>query len=61
MLGTNPLAIAFPCATEPPVVIDFATSATAYGKIEIALRKGEAIPSAWAVDKNGRPEPDPSR
>src|SRR5690349_17282293 len=39
MLGTNPLAIAFPGYKEPPIVIDMATSAVAYGKIEIALRK----------------------
>lgn len=60
MLGTNPLAIAFPCHAEPPVVIDLATSATAYGKIEIAKRKNAEIPAGWAIDKDGhmanRPE-----
>jgi len=54
MLGTNPLAIAFPCATEPAVVIDFATSAAAFGKIEIALRKESTIPMGWAIDGDGR-------
>ena len=44
MLGTNPIAIAFPGQEEPPIVIDMATSATAYGKIEIALRKRQPIP-----------------
>ena len=44
MLGTNPIAIAFPGDKEPPIVIDMATSAVAYGKIEIALRKKEQIP-----------------
>ena len=39
MLGTNPIAIAFPGFKEPPIVIDMATSAVAYGKIEIALQK----------------------
>src|SRR5215469_5046248 len=39
MLGTNPIAIAFPARDEPPIVIDMATSAAAYGKIEIAVRK----------------------
>jgi LDH2 family malate/lactate/ureidoglycolate dehydrogenase len=55
MLGTNPLAVAFPGKEEPPVVIDLATSATAYGKIEIALRAGKPIPEGWAVDRDGRP------
>jgi len=41
MLGTNPLAIAFPGLEEPPIVIDMATSAAAYGKIEIARRAGK--------------------
>jgi L-2-hydroxycarboxylate dehydrogenase (NAD+) len=61
MLGTNPIAIAFPCLTEPPVVIDFASSATAYGKIEIALRKGEEIPTGWAIDRDGRPATHPQQ
>src|SRR5262245_978038 len=54
MLGTNPIAIAFPGLTEPPIVIDMATSATAYGKIEIAQRAGKEIPTGWAVDREGR-------
>jgi len=55
MLGTNPIAIAFPCNEEPPVVIDLATSATAYGKIEIAKRTGKPIPPGWAIDRDGNP------
>jgi L-2-hydroxycarboxylate dehydrogenase (NAD+) len=53
MLGTNPVAIAFPGYEEPPVIIDFASSAVSYGKIEIANRKGEKIPDGWCIDKNG--------
>jgi LDH2 family malate/lactate/ureidoglycolate dehydrogenase len=53
MLGTNPMAIAFPGCKEPPIVIDFATSAVAYGKIEIARRKNDPIPKGWAIDKDG--------
>jgi L-2-hydroxycarboxylate dehydrogenase (NAD+) len=53
MLGTNPIAIAFPGKEEPPIVIDMATSATAYGKIEIARRRGELIPEGWAIDREG--------
>jgi LDH2 family malate/lactate/ureidoglycolate dehydrogenase len=61
MLGTNPIAIAFPGLTEPPIVIDMATSATAYGKIEIALRAGKPIPEGWAVDRNGHPATRPEQ
>jgi LDH2 family malate/lactate/ureidoglycolate dehydrogenase len=53
MLGTNPIAVAFPGLHEPPIVIDMATSATAYGKIEIALRAGKPIPEGWAIDHDG--------
>jgi L-2-hydroxycarboxylate dehydrogenase (NAD+) len=59
MLGTNPIAIAFPGKEEPPIVIDMATSATAYGKIEIARRRGEAIPEGWAIDREGRSTTNP--
>ena len=59
MLGTNPIAIAFPGKEQPPIVIDFATSAAAYGKIEIARRRGEAIPSGWGIDSEGRPTTNP--
>ena len=60
MLGTNPLAIAFPGKKEPPIVIDFATSAASYGKLEIASRKKQPIPEGWAVDRQGAPTKDPS-
>jgi len=59
MLGTNPLAIAFPGAEEPPIVIDFASCTAAYGKLEIARRKGARIPVGWAIDKQGRDTDDP--
>jgi len=42
------------CNEEPPVIIDMATSAVAYGKVEIARRKQEGIPPGWAVDSEGR-------
>ena len=60
MLGTNPIAIAFPGKQEPPIVIDMATCTAAYGKIEIALRKGEKIPTGWAIDNRGRVTNEPA-
>lgn len=59
MLGTNPIAIAFPGKEFPPIVIDMATSAVAYGKIEIALRKNQPIPNGWAVNNEGEITTDP--
>jgi L-2-hydroxycarboxylate dehydrogenase (NAD+) len=54
MLGTNPIAIAFPGLKNPPIVVDLATSAAAYGKIEIARRKNQAVPKGWIIDKDGQ-------
>src|SRR5712691_4505646 len=59
MLGTNPIAIAFPGKEEPPIVVDMATSAAAYGRIEIARRRGEPIPEGWAIDSQGRSTTNP--
>src|SRR5881394_3775833 len=59
MLGTNPIAIAFPGKEEPPIVIDLATSAAAYGKIEIARRKGKPLPEGWAINREGRNTTNP--
>jgi L-2-hydroxycarboxylate dehydrogenase (NAD+) len=59
MLGTNPIAIAFPGKNEPPIVIDMATCAAAYGKIEMARRRGQAIPTGWAIDHQGRVTTNP--
>lgn len=59
MLGTNPIAIAFPGKEEPAIVIDMATCAAAYGKIEMARRKGQPIPRGWAIDKSGRDTTNP--
>ncbi len=59
MLGTNPIATAFPGLEEPPIVIDMASSAVAYGKIEIARRKKTPIPEGWAIDRDGNATTDP--
>lgn len=59
LLGTNPIAVAFPGNEEPPIVIDMATTAVPFGKIEMSLRRGEPIPEGWATDKDGRPTTDP--
>jgi len=59
MLGTNAISVAFPGKNEPPIVIDMATSAVAYGKIEMAKRKQEKIPHGWAVNLRGESTTEP--
>lgn len=59
MLGTNPIGIAVPAGNEQPFVLDVATSAVAWGKIEIARREEKSLPLTWAVDEAGLPTADP--
>lgn len=60
LLGTNPLAWAVPVAAgTAPVVVDFATSATAEGKLAVSVATGEAIPEGLVVDRDGRSTSDP--
>lgn len=59
MLGTNPIAIAFPGKEEPPIVIDMATSTVAFGRVEIARRKKEKLPAGWAIKHEGTSTDDP--
>lgn len=58
VLGTNPLAAAFPCHDGPPIVIDMATSAASRGVIRRAARAGKPIPGDWALDEAGKPTTD---
>ncbi|WP_462319087.1 Ldh family oxidoreductase [Marinilabilia sp.] len=58
LLGTNPIAVAIPALTEPPVVIDMATTPVANGKLEVQHRKGEDIPEGWAQTREGSPTTD---
>src|SRR5690606_7792911 len=47
LLGTNPIAVAVPAGEQPAFLADFATTAVAYGKMEILQRKGENAPIGW--------------
>jgi hydroxycarboxylate dehydrogenase B len=55
-LGTNPLAWAFPrTGGKPPILLDYATSAVAQGKLQVARAKGEPVPPGCIIDKDGNP------
>jgi LDH2 family malate/lactate/ureidoglycolate dehydrogenase len=60
LLGTNPIAFAWPRRQGPPFVFDFATSIVARGEVELRLRDGRALPPGWAVDRQGDPTTDPA-
>lgn len=61
MLGTNPTAWAVPVAVgAPPLVVDFATSATAEGKLSVARDRGEPVPTGLVVDAAGGDTTDPA-
>ena len=59
LLSTAPIAAAFPAGAEEPFVLDGATTAVAWGKVEIARRNKKAIPVGWAVDEEGQNVTDP--
>lgn len=55
---TNPLAFAAPVENGPPLIIDQASSATAFVNIRKAAHEGKSIPEGWAIDAEGRPTTD---
>jgi len=58
--GTNPISLGFPGGDgEPDVLVDFATTAVAAGKIRVAQAKGEPLPPGCLIDREGRPTTDP--
>lgn len=57
-LGTNPIAVAIPAQSQPPMVIDMATTTVANGKLEVLQRKGIDAPLGWTQDKEGNPTTD---
>jgi LDH2 family malate/lactate/ureidoglycolate dehydrogenase len=58
LLGTNPIAFAFPAAEAAPIVMDLATSTSAIGHVRIASYSGAPIPDGIAIDRAGKPTVD---
>jgi len=61
-LGTNPHSWGFPTtdAVGFPIVIDWATSVIAMGRVQQLKREGKTLPPNAAVDAQGRPTTDPA-
>ena len=62
-LGTNPHSWGFPTRDEVgfPIVIDWATSAVAMGRVQQFKREGKRLPEGTAVDADGNPTMDPGQ
>ncbi len=62
-LGTNPHSWGFPTtdAVGFPVVIDWATSTVAMGRVQQFKREGQTLPPDSAVDAEGNPTQDPHK
>ncbi len=59
VFGTNPFAYAFPTGGQP-LLVDFATTPAAEGKLRVAMAKGQPIPEGWILDRNRQPTTNPA-
>ena len=59
-LGTDPIAFAIPRSDgRPPIIVDFATSVRAEGKLRVARAARGKVPPGTLIDRDGRPSDDP--
>jgi len=58
IMGTNPYTLALPGGPTGVVVVDFATSISAQGKLLAASKTGEPLPPGTILDRDGRPSID---
>ena len=58
IMGTNPYALALPGGPTGAVVVDFATSVVAQGKLLAASKTGEAVAPGLILDREGRATTD---
>jgi len=61
LLSTNPIAAGIPAEGELPIVLDMASTVSAYGKVKAKAKRGEMMPEGWMIDRNGQPLTDPKR
>jgi len=58
-IGTNPVTIGVPRPDAPPVILDFATSEVAEGKILVAAKGGKPLPEGCLIGPEGEFGNDP--
>src|ERR671936_203810 len=59
-LSTAPYCVGIPRAKQDPIVLDFATSVVAEGKVLVASRGGKKLPTGALVDADGTLSEEPS-
>jgi uncharacterized oxidoreductase len=59
-MSTNPIAIAFPYKPDCPILLDFASSIGAEGKLRVYRARGHKLPDEWVLDSSGKPSRDPN-
>jgi len=60
-LGTDPHAVGVPGPNGAAMVLDFATSVVAEGKLRVKFNRKENAPPGWMIDADGRPTTDPQK
>lgn len=59
--NTNPICLTLPATdTAPPLILDFATSKIALGKVRVAKNKGEQVAPGTLIDAAGQATTDPN-
>ena len=58
-MATNPVCIGVPVTDRPPVILDFATSLVAEGKVQVALEGGATLPAGALIGDDGSFSEDP--
>src|SRR5690348_2015495 len=58
-MSTAPFTVGFPIPGEEPVVLDFATSMVAEGKVMVAASGGAPLPAGVLIDQDGSLSNDP--
>lgn len=54
-VSTAPLAIAVPGGPDGVILLDMASSSVSNGRLKLAKRNAETLPTGWALDGEGRP------
>ncbi len=58
-MSTSPFCIGVPWTDKPPLILDFATSMVAEGKVMVAAAGGPGLPEGALVSPEGLPTTDP--